>query len=62
MKRSNWLTRCLIAGALATGASLAMTGCEDEPDDIEDVVDNVGDAAEDAADNVDDAIDDLTDQ
>ena len=64
MKRNALLSQALLVGAftLAGASTLTMTGCEDEPDDVEDVVDDIGDAAEDAADEVDDAIDDIGDE
>ncbi len=61
MSVHKWKSR-LVTGlaAISIGVMpIALTGCDDGPDDIEDVVDDIGDSAEDAADAVDDAIDDI---
>lgn len=62
MKRFN--TRkpaVLVSGIILASAVPWISGCEDEPDSVEDVADSVGDSLDDAADAVDDAVDDAAD-
>lgn len=62
MKRFNSLKpAALVSGLMLAAAATCMTGCENEPDSVEDVADTVGDGLDDAADAVDDSIDDAAD-
>ncbi len=56
-RASNTPRLALLPIALTLAGGLVMIGCEDEPDDLEDVGDRIGDAADDAGDAIEDAID-----
>ncbi|MFG0243108.1 MAG: hypothetical protein ACF8R9_10020 [Phycisphaerales bacterium JB054] len=51
-----------LAAVALLGAVPMLGGCDNEPDDLGDVVDDAGDALEDAGDEVGDAIDDTVDE
>ena len=61
---SSFISRLLIA-LLIGGATVAVTGCKEEPetlgDKIDAAADDAGDAVDDAADAVGDAVDDAAD-
>jgi|GEM_PF-2905309 len=63
MKKQTLKEQLLPLAAVALlGAVPMLGGCDNEPDDLGDVIDDAGDALDDAGDEIGDAIDDTVDE